>query len=153
MSYVRDNLMPNEKIVHEARLSMLPVVLSVLWSWIFVFIPTLWIFLRLKRTELGVTDRRVIEKYGILSVTTAETTLDKVQNVSFKQGILGRIFNYGTVVIQTAAKMGAEGLRGVSNPKQVRDTILQQMEVYRATLIREQAEAIARSIHQRSSAA
>jgi membrane protein YdbS with pleckstrin-like domain len=153
MSYVQDNMMPNEKLILEARLSMFPVVVSVLWSWIFVFIPTLWIFLRLKRTELGVTDRRVIEKSGVLSVTTAETTLDKVQNVSFKQGILGKVFNYGTVVIQTAARMGAEGLRGVSNPKQVRDTILQQMELYRTTQIREQAEAIAHSLQQRSPAA
>jgi uncharacterized membrane protein YdbT with pleckstrin-like domain len=150
MSYVQENLLPNERIVAEARLSMLPAILSVLWSWLLFFIPTLWIALRLARTELAITDRRVIEKSGVLSVTTAEATLDKVQSVSFRQGIFGKIFNYGTVVIQTAAKMGAEGLRGIKNPKQIRDTILQQMELYRAAQIREQAEAIARSISQRS---
>jgi len=121
--------MPNEKLVLEARLSMVPFVVSLLWSWIFLWIPALLVFLHLKRTELGITDRRVIEKSGVPSVTTAETTLDKIQNVTFKQGLFGRIFNYGTVVIQTAAKMGAEGLSFITNPKQTRDTILQQMEI------------------------
>jgi uncharacterized membrane protein YdbT with pleckstrin-like domain len=153
MSYVQKNLMPNEKLVLEVRLTMVPFVLSLLWSWVFLWIPALLIFLRLKRTELGITDRRVIEKYGILSVTTAETTLDKIQNVTFKQGLFGRIFNYGTVVIQTAAKMGREGLRYISDPKQARDAILQQMELYKATQVREQAEAIARSLQQRPAGA
>jgi uncharacterized membrane protein YdbT with pleckstrin-like domain len=153
MSYIQENLMPNEKIILEARLSILPVVLSLVWSWIVVFIPTLFIFLRIKRTELGVTDRRVIEKYGIISVTTKETALDKVQNVTFRQGLFGKIFNYGTVVIQSAATAGFEGLPGITSPKQVRDTILQQMELYRTTQIREQAEAIAHSLQQRSPAA
>jgi membrane protein YdbS with pleckstrin-like domain len=150
MSYVSENLRPGEKLILEARLTPLSFVFSFLWSWILLFIPTLLLYLRYKRTELGVTERRVIEKSGILSVTTAETSLDKVQNVTFRQPVLGRIFNYGTVVIQSAATMGAEGIRGVSSPKRVRDTILQQIEVYRASLIREQAEAIARSIQQRS---
>jgi uncharacterized membrane protein YdbT with pleckstrin-like domain len=149
MSYVSENLRPGEKLVLEARLTPLSFLFSLLWSWLLLFIPTLLLYLRYIRTELGVTDRRVIEKSGILSVTTAETTLDKVQNVTFSQSILGRIFDYGTVVIQSAATMGAEGIRGVSGPKEVRDTILQQMDLYRVAQIREQAEAIAKSIQQR----
>jgi len=146
MSYVSENLRPGENLILEARLSPLTWLVSIVWSWIFLFIPTLLAYLRAARTELGVTDKRVIVKAGILAVTTEDTALDRVQNVVYRQSILGRIFNYGTVVIQSAATAGAEGIRGVSNPKALRDTILHQMEVYRAALVREQAEAIAKSL-------
>lgn len=118
-----------------------------------MFIPSIFVFLRQLRTELGITNRRVIVKKGILSSATAETTLDKVQNVTFRQPLLGKVFNYGTVVVQSAATFGGEGLRGVSNPKQVRDVLLEQIELYRVSQIREQAEAIASSIHGRAATA
>ena len=151
MSYVAQNLRPGERIVIEARVTPWVVVGSLVWSWFLLFIPSLFILLRQMRTELGVTNKRVIVKSGILSATTVETALDKVQNVTFRQPLLGKIFNYGTVVIQTAASFGREGLIGISHPARVRDAILEQMELYRTAQIREQAEAIATSIHGRAS--
>jgi uncharacterized membrane protein YdbT with pleckstrin-like domain len=111
-----------------------------------MFIPSLLLFLRLSHTELGITSKRVIVKTGLLSSSTKESTLDKVQNVTFRQSLLGKLFNYGTVVIQTAATYGGEGLRGVKDPTVVRDTLLEQMELHRVAQIREQAQAIASSI-------
>ncbi len=149
MSYVQENLRPGEKLILEARLTSLTFLWSLLWGWILFFIPTLYLYLRYLRTELGVTDKRVIEKRGVLSVTTAETALGRIQSVTFRQSLFGRLFNYGTVVIQSAATVGAEGIDGVTSPRKVRDTILQQMDLYRAEQIREQAEAIARSMRER----
>jgi len=153
MSYIAENLRPDEQIVLEARITPWVVLGSLLWSWILAFIPSILLLLRQLKTELGITNKRVIVKAGLFSSTSKETTLDKVQNVTFYQPLLGKIFNYGTVVIQTAATLGREGLRGVSNPKQVRDTLVEQIEVYRKSQIREQAEAIASSIHGRSATA
>lgn len=153
MSYVAENLSPGEQIVLEARITPWVVVGSLFWSWILAFIPSILLLLRQLKTELGITNKRVIVKAGLLSSTTKETTLDKVQNVTFYQPLLGRIFNYGTVVIQTAATLGREGLRGVCNPKQVRDTLVEQIEAYRKSQIREQAEAIASSLHGRAATA
>lgn len=152
MSYVTEHLRPGEKIILEARITPWAVVGSLVWSWMFAFLPSLFVLLRQMRTELGITNRRVIVKAGVLSSTTTETTLDKVQNVTFRQPMFGKIFNYGTVVIQSAAALGREGLFGVSNPTLVRDTILEQIELYRTAQIREQAEAIASSIHGHPSA-
>ena len=147
MSYVTDNLRPGERLILEAKIvAWPPVVFSLFWSWMLVFIPSFILLLRLIKTELGITNKRVLVKAGVLSTITKEATLDKVQNVSFNQSLFGKIFNYGTVSIQTAASSGREGLRGIKAPKNVRETLLEQMEAFRVDQLREQAEAIASSM-------
>jgi uncharacterized membrane protein YdbT with pleckstrin-like domain len=120
--------------------------ISLLWSWMLFFIPTILLFLRLMHTELGITDRRVLVKAGLFSTTAMETGLDKIQNVTFREPLLGKLFNYGTVIIQSGGSHSREGLRGIKNPKLVRDTLLEQMDSHRATQLREQADAIASSM-------
>ena len=150
MSYVTDNLRPGEQLVLEGRVTRIAVVFSLLWSLPFFFIPSILMFLRLTHTELGITNKRVIVKTGLFSTTTMETTLDKVQNVTFRQPLLGKMFNYGTIVIQTAATFGREGLRGIKDPQQVRDVLLEQIELHRVAQLQEQAQAIASGMRQQS---
>lgn len=50
-------------------------------------------------TELAITEKRVVAKYGLIRRTTIELRLDKVESVMVKQGFLGRILNYGDVVV------------------------------------------------------
>src|SRR5262245_20876506 len=45
----------------------------------------------------GVTNYRVIDEGGLFSHFAKESPLDKINNVSYKQTIFGRIFNYGNV--------------------------------------------------------
>ncbi len=52
-----------------------------------------------------VTNLRVIDEYGIFSHNAKESPLDKINNISYRQSLFGRIFNYGDVQIQTAAGM------------------------------------------------
>lgn len=146
MSYAQDSLRPGEKIVLETRLSLVPLILSIFWGVVLLWVPTLIIFLRYLKTEFVVTDKRLLVKKGIISVTADETTLDKVQNISLRQTILGRIFGYGTILIQTGATFGRDRISYVKNPKELRDTIGRQAEIYRTDQIKEQAEAIARGI-------
>ena len=62
-------------------------------------------------TEIIVTSRRVIYKTGFISRNTVEMNLDKVESVLVRQGILGRVLNFGTVIIRG---VGA-GLEPVDN--------------------------------------
>ncbi|HEX3916206.1 MAG TPA: PH domain-containing protein [Caulobacteraceae bacterium] len=62
-------------------------------------------------TEIIVTSRRVIYKTGFISRNTVEMNLDKVESVLVQQTLLGRMIDYGTVIIRG---VGA-GLEPISN--------------------------------------
>ena len=74
-------------------------------------------------TEIAVTDKRVIFKSGFISRSTIEMNMDKVESVDVAQSILGRIFDYGTIVVRgTGASM--EPLRNVQGPIELRNSIM-----------------------------
>jgi uncharacterized membrane protein YdbT with pleckstrin-like domain len=51
-------------------------------------------------TETDVTNLRVIYKEGFITRKTFELSVDKVASVAVEQSIMGRILNYGDVVIE-----------------------------------------------------
>ena len=50
-------------------------------------------------TELVITNRRIIAKFGLISRYTIEMNLPKVESISVSQSILGRMLNYGNLQI------------------------------------------------------
>jgi uncharacterized membrane protein YdbT with pleckstrin-like domain len=66
-------------------------------------------------TEIAVTDRRIIYKRGFIRRRTIEMHLDKVESVDVDQTILGRIFNYGDIIIRGVG-VGIEPLTKVDSP-------------------------------------
>ena len=56
-------------------------------------------------TEIAVTNRRFMEKSGVLSVNFFSTDLEKIVRVAIEQSPLGRIFNYGKVTIVTIGEV------------------------------------------------
>jgi uncharacterized membrane protein YdbT with pleckstrin-like domain len=46
-------------------------------------------------TEIGVTNQRFIYKRGLLWRTTQELQLRAIEEVNLRQGLLGRLFNFG----------------------------------------------------------
>lgn len=72
-----------------------------------------------------VTNFRVIDEIGLFRHYAKESPLDKINNVSYDQTIIGRLFNYGHVKIQTAAQIGATDYFNVHHPKRLKDTITQ----------------------------
>jgi uncharacterized membrane protein YdbT with pleckstrin-like domain len=51
-------------------------------------------------TETDVTNLRVVHKTGFITRKTFEISIDKVASVSVDQSIMGRILNYGDVLIE-----------------------------------------------------
>jgi len=47
---------------------------------------------------------RVIEEKVLLGRMIKETTLDKITDIVFTQGLIGRIFNVGTIYIHTSGQ-------------------------------------------------
>jgi uncharacterized membrane protein YdbT with pleckstrin-like domain len=60
----------------------------------------LYAWLTRETTELAVTNRKLIGKWGIVSRMTIEQRLDKVNSIEVEQTILGRILGYGTVDVR-----------------------------------------------------
>lgn len=50
-------------------------------------------------TELAVTSKRVIAKTGLISRNTVELNHNKVESFNIEQSILGRLFGFGTVIV------------------------------------------------------
>jgi membrane protein YdbS with pleckstrin-like domain len=59
----------------------------------------IWPFVARRSTELAITDKRLIAKYGVLSTHSIEIRFDKIETVRVSQGIIGRLFNYGDVIV------------------------------------------------------
>jgi len=71
----------------------------------------------------AVTNYRVIEENGVFSILAKESPLDKINNISYQQSFMGRIFGYGDVEIQTAAGEGMTIHKFINDPKELKDTI------------------------------
>ena len=50
-------------------------------------------------TERVLTNKRYIQKTGWISRKTEEISVHKIEEVEFNQSILGRVLNYGSVLI------------------------------------------------------
>lgn len=60
----------------------------------------LFAYIRQQTTELAVTNRRVLAKFGIIARDTLELFLDKVEGVNVEQTIMGRLLGYGSIHVK-----------------------------------------------------
>jgi uncharacterized membrane protein YdbT with pleckstrin-like domain len=84
----------------------------------------------------AVTNLRVIDEDGIFSHSSKESPLEKINNTSYHQSLLGRIFNYGDIEIQTAAEEGATIYHMIHAPRLLKDTIATACDQHRMRMAR-----------------
>ncbi len=89
------------------------------------FIASQNALIRRQTTEIVVTDRRIIFKEGFIRRRTMEMNLSKVETVDVIQGIWGRVFDYGSIVIRGVGS-SYEPLRMIANPLALRTAIIAQ---------------------------
>jgi uncharacterized membrane protein YdbT with pleckstrin-like domain len=73
-------------------------------------------------TEVAVTDRRIIYKEGFIRRRTIEMHMDKVESVDVEQSILGRMFNYGDILVRGVGT-GFEPLKNIDSPLEFRNHV------------------------------
>lgn len=59
-------------------------------------------YIRQTSTELAVTNRRIIAKYGMISRTTFEILVNRITGSNFDQTVMGRLLGFGTVLVHGA---------------------------------------------------
>ena len=108
--------------------------LSMIWYWL-IGILTIWILglglimivlgiIKMKRLKYEVTTERVKVSRGLLSKTTREADLDKIQDMVIHQKFLGRILNYGDLYFNTAGSGGYEiTFYDVSDPNGLKERL------------------------------
>lgn len=148
-NYIDIHLMAGENILHRGYMHKMPIILYSLAIAPFTLISfSLLIALRskglayliliagigtiimlrlaLKKTEMAVTNKRVIIKKGIFATRSLELIISKIESVVVDKGLIGNMFDYGDVII-----IGSGGtkelLRWVKAPVEFRNAVNQSL--------------------------
>jgi uncharacterized membrane protein YdbT with pleckstrin-like domain len=83
----------------------------------------LMVFLDWICTNYYLTNLRLMEEGGIIGKRIMFVPLNKVQDVTCKFGILGKIFNFGDLEIESAGTYGKIGFSFIANPRKRKEEI------------------------------
>jgi uncharacterized membrane protein YdbT with pleckstrin-like domain len=134
VGYVERHLLPNEQVLYKTRLhwilflkpalvflcgailaTLLAQVPNPPWLWhagsVVMAVGAGWgaaQLIELRTSEFAVTTTRLILKVGLVARYTTELLLSKVEAVSVRQGLMGRLLNYGDLAVT-----GTGGVREV----------------------------------------
>lgn len=153
-SYVQQNLTSNEEIIHQCKISkwyLFPHIFFgfffLIFGGLFGILPDIdqedqatikgmygcglfllvWALMYYLTTELAVTNKRIISKTGFIRRKTVEINIAKLESIMVDQGILARIFKFGSV---TASGTGGSiaPMKGIYNPLDFRKLALETSE-------------------------
>jgi len=144
MKYIDRVLAPNEQIVHETGLHWIvflaPLACLAIASLAALSIEAndvgaagfvafifggFGVFFSLRAlidwltTEIAVTTHRVVYKRGLIARDTIEINFNRIEGLDIKQSILGRLLNFGTVIIRGTG-IGVQPMRDVAGPIDLR---------------------------------
>ena len=71
-----------------------------------------------------ITNRRVIQIFGVFNKNVTDSSLEKVNDVQMDQSVLGRIFNFGDIEILTASEMGINRFTFIADPVHFKTSML-----------------------------
>jgi len=167
---MRTSLKKDEKILLITRQHWIKLILPI-FIWLLIAALSIWLlqttgliitlaaalypmieYLSWKNNLWCITSVRVVDESGFFTRYSKESPLDKINNVEYDQSILGRLFGYGNVDIQTAAEMGETTYELIHHPKLLKDTITHAQEEYKKTAINNQAFQLAQAIAATSAA-
>lgn len=126
---IEEGLHPGEYIVYRGSISLASSFMSILCAIILLPVYGVGLFfllivaIRHSTSFFVVTNMRVIAKHGFFYCKTIDLLLLKVEKIQVSQGVIARIFNYGSIVF-----FGASGkidvFTGATDPLKLRDLIL-----------------------------
>jgi uncharacterized membrane protein YdbT with pleckstrin-like domain len=143
MSYIENNLIKDEEVITKTNIH---------WS---IFLPAAAIlalgicrlisvhagqfllligvglvagaYITYKTSEFGITNKRIIGKAGLIKRKSLEIMLTKVEGISVKQSILGRILGYGDVTVNGIGST-KESFSGIPNPIRFRKILQNELD-------------------------
>ena len=150
MSFIEENLSPDEDIVHYGQVSWLIYLPAFMWIFcaalvfyvgrfeLAIFSPALNIvvgFIALIAlakffeaiiyqacTDIGITTKRLVAKFGFVAIKTFELPLGSIESVNISQSVIERISGCGTVTVHGTGT-GIAPIRFLSNPIRFRNEL------------------------------
>ena len=145
MSYLEKNLLPGETVDYRAHLHPIiflqPAFFALIGLAFVVFglvnagLSYFWMLgavfllyaagvgidraIHYASSEFAITNKRVVIKVGFINRKTLEMVLTKVETIRVDQSILGRVLNYGTIVV-TGTGGTNEPFTSIANPLEFR---------------------------------
>ena len=132
-SYIQGALTNGETIEYQAKISiwsLAPLIvlgvltISLMGIGLLFFLAA---YLKYISTELAITNKRVIAKFGFVSRRTIEINLSKIESIQIEQGVLGRIGNFGSLIVSGAGNPQAP-VPGISDPLAFRNAFARTQE-------------------------
>ena len=128
-SYIDQVLINDEQVIYRARLSKWSLWPQILFGALLLplfgagVLLWLWAWILYATTELAITNKRVIAKTGMIERRTTEMFLEKIESIQVDQSILGRLFNFGSVVISGTGVHSAP-FKNISDPLALRKSFM-----------------------------
>ena len=153
--YLHNYLANDEIIVYEARPSYMVLVpratlilllgigflrvhdfffgsmMVVFWLCIFYFFP---ILISRFNIVLGFTNKKLVGKIGIMKTEVMASPLDAIVSVMVSSGLIGKICDYGNVIISTASNRYV--FRAILRPDDFRAVLMGQVDQYKEDLLK-----------------
>jgi uncharacterized membrane protein YdbT with pleckstrin-like domain len=120
-------VLPQQSWMHLSRNVMLYAVLLgalLLCVAMLVAMRALW---QRNATQMVVTNKRVIVKQGLVSSHSTEITLEKIESIVVDQSAMGRIFDFGTVIVRGVGGT-PEPFEKIDHPLELRRQVQQQID-------------------------
>ena len=144
MSYVESNLITGEQVISYGKIHWHVYIpgLVVITSGITLLKPMAFLssililvgaillirgWINTVSTELAITNKRVIAKFGLIRRSTVELLHSNVEGFMVEQGIIGRLLNFGTVVVNGTGS-GKTPIPSISAPLDFRNQALAAIE-------------------------
>jgi len=147
-SYIEKNLLEGEKIIYKTNRHWIVYAWPVAWLVItllflkeYRFMGNLAIFpfliaivtgidstLDYVFSEIALTNMRIMIKLGFLARTSMETGIQNISSIRIEQSIMGRLLDYGTVIINDVGSTRTP-FRRIANPYGFRKAVQRELEM------------------------
>lgn len=138
-----------EETIKEGKISIATLIIRIIIDFfaMCILIGFIWIvkdLISFFTTRLIITNKRVNGKTGLINTNELDSPLNKINGVQVRQGLFGKIFNYGTISITTAATVF--NFNYIDKPNEFKTILNNQIEKYDDDRIEKQAKKMAEAM-------
>ncbi|MBO5240934.1 MAG: PH domain-containing protein [Clostridia bacterium] len=141
-NYVEKNLYENELIVEKARRDKWGLIGTWIFGILFCWLLLIPLIIAIKetvvftRTELVLTNKRIVRKSGVFHTKAFDAPLSKILNVYVETTFWGKVFNTNKIRITTALGVIVDRIQ---NADDFKSTILGQIDQFEEARLARQA--------------